>query len=252
MSKGMIPIALAAVAAAFAAPAQAAYEAVSNSGSPVLIKCQAVQEPTPDPAPPPAGKCQVTALPGVGWTQIRQANNQNITANGTVVGTYSDRVWQQNGTNNYVFGIRLSMNLVQWNPPAGTCANTSPAYFEVNDILRSGFGSYSNLTVAYKQPGSAEEGLWVAGRTNQGVNQYAASPLGLDPARDNDWIGFRTDVNVNDPDGISRAASAWMLVAVTVPGGVSASQVANAIRLWEGGEEGQCAYSINLPGFKPN
>jgi len=86
----------------------AAYVAITNSGSPVLKECQGVQEPSPDPTPPAAGTCQVTALPGTGYTQIRNANG-NITAAGTVVGTYNDRVWQQNGTNNYVFGIRLSI-----------------------------------------------------------------------------------------------------------------------------------------------
>jgi hypothetical protein len=228
----------------------AAYVAITNSGSPVLKECQGVQEPSPDPTPPAAGTCQVTGLPGTGYTQIRNANG-NIVAAGTVVGTYNDRVWQQNGTNNYVFGIRLSMNTTTYTPPAG-CADRTPTYFEINDILRSGFGSYSNLTVAYKQPGSAEEGLWLAGRTAQGVNEYAASPYGLDPTRNNDWVDFRTDVNANDPDGTSKAASAWLLVTATVPGGVSASQVANAIRLWQGGEEGQCKFSVYLPGFKPN
>lgn len=50
--------------------------------------------------------------------------------------------------------------------------------------LHSGFGHLSNLTVAYKQPGSAEEGLWLAGRTAQGVNEYTGSPFGVNPTRD--------------------------------------------------------------------
>lgn len=229
----------------------AAYAGVSNSGSPVLIECQGVQEPSPDPTPPAAGTCLVASLPGSGWTEVRSASNLNIVANGTVVGRYTDKVWQQNGTNNYVLGIRLSMTSNLWTPPSASCASTTPISFEVNDIMRSGFGHLSNLKVAYKQPGSAEEGLWLAGLSNQGLDQYAASPYGLDPARDNDWIDFRTDVNIDDPDGNSKAASAWMLVAVTASS-ISSGQVAGAIRLWQGGEEGQCQYSVYLPGYKPN
>ena len=232
--------------------ALAAYKAVSNSGSPVLVECQGVQEPEPDPTPPPAGTCLVTSLPGTGWTAVATNSNQNIVANGTVVGKYTDRVWQQNGTNNFVFGIRLSMTSNLWTPPAGSCASTAPISFEVNDIMRSGFGHLSNLTVAYKQPGSAEEGLWLAGRTRQGINEYAATPYGLDPARDNGWIDFRTDVNVDDPDGNSKANSAWMLVAVTSSAGVNTVPQPGAIRLWQGGEEGQCKYEILLPGYRPN
>lgn len=252
MNSILIKSAIASATALLSMQAFAAYEAISNSGSPVLKECQGVQEPYPDPTPPAAGTCRVTSLPGTGWTQIRASNSGNIVANGSVVGTYADRVWQQNGTNNYVFGIRLSMNTTTWTPPAGTCPNTTPTYFEVNDILRGGFGHLSNLTIAYKQPGSAEEGLWLAGRTAQGLNEYAASPFGLDPSRDNNWVDFRTDVNANDPDGTSKASSAWMLVAATVPGGVSTNQVAGAIRLWQGGEEGQCKFSVYLPGYTPN
>lgn len=248
----LVKSAMAAAVALLSQQALAAYESVSGSGSPVLIECQGVQEPEPDPTPPAAGKCKVSALPGSGWTTVASSTNQQIVANGTVVGTYTDRVWNQTGTNNYVFGIRLSMNSNLWTPPTGTCASTAPTSFEVNDIMRSGFGHLSNLTVAYKQPGSAEEGLWLAGRTRQGLSEYGGSPYGLDPTRNNDWVDFRTDVNVDDPDGTSKAASAWMLVAVTAGGGVNTSPQAGAIRLWQGGEEGQCKYEILLPGFKPN
>lgn len=232
-------------------PAFAAYETLTSSGTTVLKECQGVQEPAPDPTPPAAGTCAVNALPGTGWTQVRNAANKNIVANGTIIGRYTDTVWQKNGTNTYVLGIRLSMNSNLWTPPAASCADTTPISFEVNDVFRTGFSHITTVKVAYKQPGSAEEGVWLAGRTSQGLGQYASSPYGVDPARDNNSVAFRTDVNVDDPDGNSKANSAWMLIEVAA-NGISAAQTANAIRLWQGGEEGQCQYSLQLPGYTPN
>lgn len=252
MTRRAIPTALALAAAAALLPAHAAYEPIPSSGSPVLIKCQGVQEPEPDPNPPAPGTCQVNTLPGTGWTQLRANNNGQILANGSVIGTYSDRVWRRNGSNEYVFGMRLNMNTNTWTPPAGQCPDTTPTYFEVNDMFRAGFSGISNVRVAYKLPDNAEEGAWVAGRTRQGVNEYPDSPYGLDPARNNNWVNFRTDVGVADPDGVSRAASAWMLVRFTTTRTVSTTQVANTIRLWQGGEEDQCGFEILLPGYRLN
>ena len=226
-------------------PAHAAYEAVSSSGSTVLKECQGIPG---DPTPPASGTCKVTGtLPGeTGYTQIRTNNNQAVYANGTQIGDLDDRVWYNASTGYYIFGMRLQLTNTTWTPPS-SCGSTTPTYFEVNDMFRNGFSSVSNVSVAYKLA-SAEEGMWVAGRTNQGLGEYT----GAQPARNNNWVDARTDVNYEDPDGTRCANSSWMLVKMQLPGGVSSSPVSGTIRLWEGGEEGQCQYQILLNGFKPN
>jgi len=254
-----LKFAIPALSALLALPAGATgFEAVTSSGTTVLKLC----EGTESNRNPVTGVCQVSgSLPTSGapgpfpgqsgtWTLLRQNNNQSVVANGTSVGNADDRVWRRNGTNDYIFGLRIQMLNTLWTPPAGTCPSSTPASFEVNDMFRNGFAAITNLSIAYRL-GSAEEGAWLVGRTNQGLNQYSGSPNGLSPARANDWMDFRTDVNNADPDGSSLANSAWMFVIANLPSGVSASPVANAIRIWEGGEEGQCAFSVNLSGYKP-
>jgi hypothetical protein len=253
--KAVFPLSLSLIAAQASATG---FEAVTSSGTPVLTLCEGIETSRN----PVADVCRISgsvptsgspgSFPGQSgtWTLLRQNNNQSIVANGTVVGDMDDRVWRRNGTNSYIFGFRITMNTNQWTPPAGTCPSSVPTYFEVNDMFRNGFSAITNLTVAYRFAG-ADEGAWLAGRTNQGLNQYVGSPTGLNPTRNNDWMDFRTDVNVGDTDGTAVQNSSWMYVAMTLPNGVSTSPVANAVSLREGGEEGQCQFSINLSGYKP-
>ncbi|WP_293391158.1 hypothetical protein [Nevskia sp.] len=245
--------------AAAAMPAQAAFETITDSGTTVLKLCQGTEANRN----PTTGVCKVTGnfptgstpgtfpgLSGSNWAVYATNNNQAVIANGTTIGNLDDRIWRNGSTTEYVFGFRLQMVNTLWTPPSGTCPSTTPTYFEVNDMFRNGFTGRTGLQIAYRQ-GSAEEGAWFSGRTNQGLNEYASSPEGLNPARSADWVNFRTDVNIDDPDSLSNANSAWMFVRVVSSTAPSSSAVANAIRLSEGGEEGQCQFSINLNGLKP-
>lgn len=244
-----------------AAPSHAVgFETVTSAGAPVLTLCAGI-ESSPNPTNNvcrvfgnlPQGRFAGTLAGRQGlWRLVRSNLGQNIVANGTVIGRLDDQVWQRNNTNEYVFGMRVTLVNAQWTPPASVCGSaTQPDYFEINDMFRSGFGAAQNLSVAYRQ-GNAEEGAWLAGRTAQGLNQYAGSPGGLNPLRNNNFVDFRTDVNFEDPDGTSVFNSSFMLVTATLPNGVSTNPVANAVRLYQGGEEGQCQFSVNLSGFQPN
>lgn len=253
-------IAVAALGLAAALPAGAVgFEAVSGSGNPVLLSC-AGTELNPNPT---RNECRVYGNLPTGrfagrlagrdglWRLVRSNVGQPVIANGVRIGTLDDRVWQRNNSNEYVFGMRVSVENRTWNPPAGTCLDTTPDYFEINDLFRAGFAGVASLQVAYRQ-GTAEEGAWLAGRTAQGLNEYPGSPDGLNPARNNDVVDFRTDVNYEDPDGSSVFNSSYMLVAATLPNGVSASPVAGTVRVYQGGEEGQCRFSVMLSGYRPN
>lgn len=242
-----------------ASPSWAAFETLTDSGTTVLKLCQGTEANRN----PTTGVCKVTGnfptgsstgtfpgLSGSNWAVYATNNNQSVVANGTTIGDLDDRIWRRGTTTEYVFGFRLQMVDNLWTPPSASCVDTTPAYFEVNDMFRNGFSALTGLQAAYRQ-GSAEEGAWFAGRTIQGLNQYATSPDGLNPARSNDWVSFRTDVNIDDPDTQSNANSSWMFVRVILSTPPSSSAVANAIRLRQGGEEGQCQFSLNLNGLKP-
>ncbi|WP_293368575.1 hypothetical protein [Nevskia sp.] len=242
-----------------AAPAFAVgYEPLTSSGSTVLLSC-AGTESNPNPTRNecrvfgnlPTGRFAGTLAGRQGlWRLVRSNVGQPLIANGTRIGTLDDRVWQRNNSNEYVFGMRVSVENRLWTPPSGVCTDTTPAYFEINDMFRNGFAAITGLDIAYRQ-GTAEEGAWLVGRTAQGLNQYAGSPDGLSPARNNDLVDFRTDVNFEDPDGTSVFNSSYMMVAATLPNGVSDNPSTGAVRIYQGGEEGQCLFSVTASGYTP-
>lgn len=262
------------------------FENLSSSGTPVALVCQGVQEPTAESATtdfcrlvggslPTLNSCRfASAFPGIGgkWMRVRNVVNQALVANGTTVGVVDDRVWQRCDGNvaqdDYIFGLQVKMNSNDWTEPnddnmglSGTngCDGGTAGAFEVNDIFRSGFNAVTTVQTAYRiADPAAEEGSWRSGRTQEGL---AALLVGggtalTDPARDNDWVNWRTDASPEDPDGISPGNSAYMFVRMSLGSAdsnseVSTSQVSNAIRIEEGGEEGQCKYRIQANGFKP-
>lgn len=114
-----------------AIPAHAAFETLSTAGTPVLKVCQG----TESNRNPVTGVCQVRGdfptttngvrtFPGLGgsnWALYASNNNQAVIANGTEVGRIDDRIWRRGTSNDYVFGIRITMNNRRWQPPLATC-----------------------------------------------------------------------------------------------------------------------------------
>ena len=181
-----------------------------------------------------------------------------VIANGTTIGTLRDRVWKRVGSNEHILGMRFEVINVTWTEPnndnlglpgANGCDLQAGQYFEVNDMFRNGYSAKTGLTIAYRESSvvPAEEGLWVSGRTDRGLAQ---TPVGTQPVRNNDFVNFRTDVNYEDPDGTDAQSSKWMYVKTTSTKTVW-SAIASAVRLEQGGEEGQCKYRLTLSGYKP-
>ncbi len=242
-----------------AIPAHAAFETLSTAGTPVLKVCQG----TESNRNPVTGVCQVRGdfptttngvrtfpgLAGSNWALYASNNNQAVIANGTEVGRIDDRIWRRGTSNDYVFGIRITMNNRRWQPPLSTCGAEDPDFFEVNDLGRIGFNGLATQ-VAYRIDG-ADEGIWLAGRTAQGLNQYPGSPDGLNPTRNNDYVTFRSDINFDDPDGTSFATSAWFFVATRLTTPPRTSPTASTLGIRQGGEEGQCQFRVAVRGLRP-
>ncbi|MCX7071858.1 MAG: hypothetical protein NTW01_12825 [Gammaproteobacteria bacterium] len=242
-----------------AAPSFAGFEVLTTAGTPVLKVCQG----TESNRNPTAGVCRVTGafptttngvrtFPGLGgntWALYASNNNQAVIANGTEIGRLDDRVWRRGTSTDYVFGIRITLNNRRWQPPLATCGAEDPDFFEVNDLGRLGFNGIAT-SIAYRLDG-ADEGIWLAGRTAQGLNQYPGSPEGLNPARNNDYVSFRSDINFDDPDGTSVATSAWYFVAARLTTPPRTTTTANTIGVRQGGEEGQCRFLVPVSGLRP-
>lgn len=260
---------------------------LSGSGSPVASICQGVQEPDPE-AGAGTTNCKITgALPtgascaaatafgaassgvtGV-WYLFRQANSNPIKPKGTTdvtVGNVEDRIWRRctavggTPTTDYIFGIRVSLNTTDWTEPtddnlgltgAQGCDAQVAGAFEINDVSRTGFGAVTTVQTGYRQ-GTGDEGAWRSSRSNQSLAQLLIGGTALtDPARDNNWVSWRTDVSPEDPDGISFNTSSWFLTKVTLATVPSASRTDGTINLTQGGEEGQCKYRTSVKGYRP-
>jgi hypothetical protein len=303
MNQKLLATSVAALLGTVSMQAQAVnvFENLSSSGTPVAFVCQGVQEPDPVEVPPAANRCRLiggtlpvnstcataTSFPGIGgaWIRIRNSANQNMSANGTVVGRLTDSVWQRcsavGGTaqNDYIFGMQveiLSAVANRWTEPAddnmglaGTngCNSETGKVFEVNDMFRrgganttsnGGFFNITNVSTAYRiATAGVEEGAWRSSRTQQGLASLLVANPGnplagrVDPARDNNWVNWRTDASPADTDGTAPSKSAFMFTRVTLAAGQSipTTKLTNGIRIEEGGEEGQCKFRIQMPAF---
>lgn len=163
------------------------------------------------------------------------STRRDINAQGVLVGYLYDAAYYNSTTDEVILGIRLDMNANEWDPP-------SDETFEVNDVFRRGFSSVSTLYGGYSKVNVGDEHAREIGRTDVGLNEGTV-------AYDLDWVRWHTDVNVDDPDGTSPATSAWYWVKFT--GAIDVVEDEEAIRVWQGGEEGQEPYSAWLSGYVP-
>ena len=272
----MLRTAIAAAIGLISLNAFAAFEPLSDSGTPVLRQCTGIPDPVTGIAPTPT-QCEVattpipdttlngaangSAFPGQAgtWALVAAQTGVAISANGSNVGTLEDRVWKRVGSTEHIFGMKISLNSGLWTEPTddnlglintdGGCNGQTGQQFEVNDMFRNGYTGKTSLTVAFRESTTspAEEGLFVSGRTQQG--RAVVPPVGS-AVRDNNWVNFRTDANFADPDPTTRGNTKWMYVKTTSTK-TTWSVTASALRLEEGGEEGQCKYRITLSGFVP-
>lgn len=221
--------------AMLAAPASAGWVTLNNPpATPVMTTCSAGTS-TSD-------ACNVGPLSSAtsGFSLIA-STSRSIVANSVTVGTLYDRMYYNGSTGESLFAIQLDMNGNQWDP-------SSTETFEVNDVFRSGFSSVASIQAGYARANPADEYSWAIGRTDEGLNEGTGSG-GL-PVYDTNWVRWWTDVNVDDPDGSSPGTSAWFLMRFSDEI-VDVAEEEGAIRIWQGGEEGQEEYEIFMNGYVP-
>lgn len=121
-----------------------------------------VAKPTSE-ATIPAGKTGFTATASV------TRSIPNPVSGGASIGEVYDRYWRNPTTNTCIIGTRVRMFDVDSDPASGT------QYFEVNDVVRSGFSAAGSVNVAYTifAPGTTGSPLYRAGRTFTSVQHRA-------------------------------------------------------------------------------
>jgi hypothetical protein len=226
-----LPLALGLAFAGAHAATAAGFEALSKTGPAVLTSCNPSNTTGNN-------KCKVNSLPGAQGYSLVASRSAPLIYNEVVIGTLYEKAWRKDDRPNvYIFGARLVMNAEQW--------DSSGLAFNVNDVFRQTLPN-RRVSVAYL-PGDATKALQRAGRTVQGLNEYD----GAQPERDNTWVDFRVDVNAADPDGVSSAASPWLLTRTRAPQGFAINDL--GIRVLNSDfEDAFEAVAFFTPGYQPN
>ncbi|MEZ0316341.1 MAG: hypothetical protein ACAH10_05560 [Methylophilaceae bacterium] len=212
--------------------------------------------------------CAIFAEPsGDGYTQ-KSSTTRPIVMNNTytgftnvTVGTFQDQVWYKASTKSYSYKIRVNMNTTPYAelPSEEDPTELEDAYFEINDIQRTGFTNIvGNVQVAYRVDPVTDEVLFRAGRTSTAVPAVAPYSLPTSAAApfDASTIDFTTDVNNEDPDGSSPKDSAHMYVkfedAAGNTSGTRFTTASGTVKFKQLGQEGQPLITIEANGYKPS
>lgn len=155
------------------------------------------------------------------------SSSTDVELGGEEVGEVHDYVFRDTRDNMLVFGTRIELALV---------VDGEQNDFEVNDLFRRGFTGYS-AAVAWTKSDFLDLRLYSAARTATGLKQGADvfSP---------DVIDLRSDVNVSE----SNPFSALFLIKTNAPNWKVA---ADAIGVYQAGEENQAIVLLNYAGFAP-
>lgn len=225
-----LPVVLGLALAGTQAAVAAGYEELSKDGPVVLTNCNPNNSAN-------NATCKENSLPGVNGYSLVASRSAPLMYNEVVIGTLHEKVWRDNDRPDaYIFGMRLVMNAEQW--------DSSGLAFNVNDVFRQTLPG-RRVSVAYVLDGALKR-LQRAGRTVQGLNEYE----GPQPERDNTWVDFRVDVNAADPDGVSSAASPWLLARTKAPDGIVINDL--GIRVLNSDfEDPFSAVAFFTPGYQP-
>jgi len=170
-------------------------------------------------------------LPSIASFQLLASRDTNVIFQGTtaVIGTFHDFVYLDPGAtsstadDSLVFASRL------------TLGNNSA---EVNDIFRSGFTGYAPAaTWTFSTDNDLR--LYASARTASGLNQGADV---FNP----DVVDLRSDINASEGNPFSGLYMIKIAAA-----GTAYALVNNAVRLRQGGEEGQPITQAIFAGFAP-
>ena len=196
-----------------------------------------------------------SSIPVASATRTITMNNTYTNFSNVNVGELRELVWRKSSGGVYecIYGVKINLNNVDYN-----LLEAGFQTFEVNDIARGGWGNV-DLDIAYSTYAAVADPTYRAGRTftsvqrrnetgyvNQpltpgstasinGVNTYP-TPSGQPTAAqqsaqlNSNWVDFTADVNFQDDDGSSVAASGWYYVR-TACSSAAPVATANAIRL---------------------
>ena len=168
---------------------------------------------------------------------VLDSNTQDILLDGTFigqpaglvkVGTITDYVLQDTRDNNLVFAMRVILD-----PTVNGAANQ----YEINNLFRFGFTGYS-AAIGWSRGSSADLRLYNGTRTRQRF--LTAEPFTFDP----DVVRLQSDVNVSE----GNPRSGFFFIKTDAP---SYTTQADAISLYQAGEEGQQLNEVFLSGFVP-
>ena len=150
------------------------------------------------------------------------------------VGEFIDVVFRDNTDNYLVFGSRIELEAevefgtVKW------------ADGELNDIFRSGFNGWST-SVGWTRETSSDLRMYSAAHSETSGVDVAdgdAEVLNLD------IIGMQSDINGEE----GNPFSGWYLIKTDA---TDYALAANAVGLYQAGEEGQSPYLAQMDGFAP-
>lgn len=141
-------------------------------------------------------------------------------------GTFSDYVFMDTTTNSVVIGSRLYFG------PINGQRNLS----EANDIFRYGYEGFK-VEAGWTRLSSSDLRAYSAAMSNVGLKQ------GADVYNSN-VVDFRTDVNASE----GNAQSGLYLIRTDA---TAFKVINNAIKIRQGGEEGQSVLSVSLSGYAP-
>lgn len=147
-------------------------------------------------------------------------------ADALYAGTFSDYVFMDTTTNSVVIGSRLYFG------PVNGQRNLS----EANDIFRYGYDGFK-VEAGWTRLSSSDLRAYSAAMSNVGLKQ------GADVYNSN-VVDFRTDVNASE----GNAQSGLYLIRTDA---TAFKVINNAIKIRQGGEEGQSVLSVSLSGYAP-
>lgn len=148
------------------------------------------------------------------------------TADANYAGTFSDYVFMDTTTNSVVIGSRLFFG------PVNGLRNLS----EANDIFRYGYDGF-NVEAGWSRLSSKDLRAYSVARSETGLKQ------GVDVYNSN-VVGFRTDVNASE----NNPQSGLYLIRTDA---TAFKVIDNAIKVRQGGEEGQTPLSVSIAGYAP-
>lgn len=148
------------------------------------------------------------------------------TTDALFAGTFSDYVFMDTTTNSVVIGSRLYFG------PVNGQRNLS----EANDIFRYGYDGFS-VEASWTRLSSSDLRAYSVAMSNVGLKQ------GADVYNSN-VVDFRTDVNASE----GNPQSGLYLIRTNA---TAFKVIDNAIKIRQGGEEGQSVLSVSLSGYAP-